>query len=88
MSEPSIPRPTRGYVVAVWATAVLIGAILGVAAGLVTQNAWIGIGVGAAVIALVGLSSVLAVRRGGHGTVEGAPPWTGDAAARHHNGAS
>ena len=88
MSEPSIPRPTRGYVVAVWATAVLIGAILGVATGLVTQNAWIGVGVGAAAVVLVGLSSVLAVRRGGRGTVEGAPPWTGDAAACHHNGAS
>lgn len=88
MSEPSIPKPTRGYAFAVWATAVVIGVILGAATGLVIQSTWIGVGVGAVVVALVGISSVLAVRRGGRGTVEGAPPWTGDTSARHHSGAS
>lgn len=88
MSETPIPRPTRGYIVAIWAAAVLIGAIAGVGVGLLLQNAWIGIGSGTAVLALVGFSSVLAARREGRGTIEGAPPWTGDAAARHHNGAA
>ncbi|MFB7842427.1 hypothetical protein [Microbacterium sp. NPDC056052] len=87
MSETPIPRPTRRYVVAIWATAVVIGAVAGVALGLLIQNVWIGVVSGAAVIALVGFSSVLAARREGRGTIEGAPPWTGDAAPRHHNGA-
>jgi len=88
MSESPIPQPSRRYVVAIWITAVVIGVVVGTALGLLIQNVWIGLAVGAAVVALVGFSSVLGARREGRGTVEGAPPWTGDAAPRHHNGAT
>jgi len=88
MSETPIPRPSRRYVAVIWTVAVLIGAAAGVGIGVLTQSLGIGIVTGAAGAVLVGFSSVLAARREGHGTVEGAPPWTGDAAARHHNGGS
>ena len=90
MSETPVPRLTRGYVFFIWTVAILIGAGAGAGAGLgvLTRNVWVGIVSGVAVIALVGLSSTLSARREGRGTFEAAPPWTGDAGVRHHNGGS
>ncbi|MBT2483525.1 MULTISPECIES: hypothetical protein [unclassified Microbacterium] len=88
MDETRVPEVTRGYRVVAWIVAVLIGAAVGVGLGLLTQQVWTGIIGGAAAVALIGLSIVFAARREGRGTIEGAPPWTGDAGVRHHGGGS
>ncbi|MFD6698679.1 MULTISPECIES: hypothetical protein [unclassified Microbacterium] len=88
MSETPVPRLTRGYVFFIWTLAILIGAGAGAGLGVLTRNVWVGIVSGVAVIALVGFSSMLSARREGRGTFEAAPPWTGDAGVRHHNGGS
>lgn len=86
MDETWIPQPTRGYVIAAWIIALLVGSAAGVGVGFLAQDVWTGITAGAAAIALIGFSIVLAARRAGRGTIEGAPPWTGDAGVRHHGG--
>lgn len=83
MDEMQTSTPTRSYVVVAWATAVLIGAAIGVALGFILRDPWAGIITGAVVALLVALSVVLAARRAGRGTIESAPTWTGDAGVRH-----
>jgi tetrahydromethanopterin S-methyltransferase subunit D len=86
MDDTEIPQPTRGYVIAAWMIAVLLGGAGGAGVALLAQDLVIGIIAGAAAIALVGFFIVLAARRSGRGTIEGAPPWAGDAGIRHHGG--
>jgi hypothetical protein len=88
MNDTPIPRPTRGYLVAAWTTALLFGVVAGAGVGFLTQDVRAGVISGVIVTVLAGLASVLAARREGRGSTEGAPPWTGDAAARHHSGGS
>ena len=86
MDEQRIAKPTLGYVVAAWIVALLVGAAAAAGIGLLTQEPLIGIVIGAATVAVVGFSVVLAARRTSSGTIEAAPPWTGDAGIRHHSG--
>jgi hypothetical protein len=86
MDETPIPRLTRAYVVVAWIIAVLVGGAVGAGFGFLAQDLVAGIIAGAGAIALAGFSIVLAARRSGRGTIEGAPPWTGDAGIRQHGG--
>jgi hypothetical protein len=86
MDDTDIPQPTRGYVIAAWMIAALVGAAAGVGVGLLAQDLVAGIIASVAATALIGFSLVLAARQSGRGTIEAAPPWTGDAGIRHHGG--
>lgn len=79
-------HPTARYTAVAWVSAVLIGVAAGIALGFLLRDAWAGVITGVVVVVLIGFSAVLAARRTGPGTVEGAPPWTGDAGARHIGG--
>lgn len=79
-------HPTARYTAVAWVSAVLIGVAAGIALGFLLRDAWAGAITGVVVVVLIGLSAVLAARRAGRGTVEGAPPWTGDAGARNIGG--
>ncbi|WP_345801636.1 hypothetical protein AAIB33_00635 [Microbacterium sp. AZCO] len=86
MDETPIPRPTRWYLLVVWTAAVAVGVLVGIGVVFLTQAVWVGLALGGASAAVVGISSVLAARRSAHGTFESAPPWTGDAGIRNHSG--
>ncbi|GAB6857736.1 hypothetical protein [Microbacterium xylanilyticum] len=88
MNDTPVPRPTRGYLVAAWTTALLFGVLAGSGIWFMSQDVRAGVISGVVIMLLAGLASVLAARREGRGSTERAPPWTGDAAARHHNGGS
>ncbi|MDR2997495.1 MAG: hypothetical protein LBU78_05195 [Microbacterium sp.] len=83
MDETRIPRASRGLRIGAWILALVIGAGAGLGFGFVFQDAWAGVIIGVASAVLVVLAIVLGARRSGPGTVEGAPPWTGDAAVRN-----
>ncbi|MGW9156011.1 hypothetical protein [Microbacterium sp. NPDC055665] len=86
MEENRVPQATLAYRVTAWVVAVFVGSVAGIGLGLLTQDFWTGLVAGVAAIGLIGFSITLAARREGHGTIDAAPPWTGDAGARHDGG--
>lgn len=86
MEDTPIPQSTRRYAVVAWTLAVIVGVAVGLGAGFLTRDLWVGIVVGAAGVALLGLAAMAAARQTGRGTNEDAPPWTGEAGIRHHGG--
>ncbi|MFE6736281.1 hypothetical protein [Microbacterium sp. NPDC057650] len=83
MDESPIPRVGRGLRVGAWLLALVVGAGAGLGFGFVFQDAWAGVIIGVASAVLIVLAIVLGARRSGTGTIEGAPPWTGDAGVRN-----
>ncbi|MFE6997305.1 hypothetical protein ACFVAE_15170 [Microbacterium sp. NPDC057659] len=88
MDETRIPRAGRGYLIGAWLLALAIGAAAGLALGFLLQDLLPGVIIGVAVTVLVGVAIALGVRRSGSGTIEGAPPWTGDAGVRNNQSGS
>lgn len=88
MDDTPIPRPTWGYLLAAWAAALVFAAVAGFGVWFLLQQMWVGVASGAVVFVLAGFAAVAAAKREGRGNSEGAPPWTGDAGARHQNGRS